>query len=153
MMSIIVDNGMAAMDEKAAYESYMKQRGQVKLSVAVFDPDEYKGKVSLDDKELDSLRKEKSAHRSENTFHLKYVVIDEKSGVRDDQVYMDLLKSKDLTAYGQRRAWRSPTWGPQGERGAFQVRQTEDPGRLKGLAKGDVTLPLQGREQIISSFR
>ena len=60
VVSIIVDNGIATMDEKAAYESYMKQRGQVKLSVAVFDPDEYRGKVSLDDKELRfSVRKRK----------------------------------------------------------------------------------------------
>ena len=34
-------------------------------------------------------------------YHLKYMLIDEKSGVKDDQAYMELLKSKDMSAYGK----------------------------------------------------
>ena len=63
MMSIIQDNGAAsASDEKAAYEGYLRQKGQIKLSVAVFDPDQYRDKVTVDDKELaDLYEREKEA--------------------------------------------------------------------------------------------
>ncbi len=149
MMSIIMDNGMAVIDEKAVYEGYTKQRGQVKLSVAVFDPDEYKGKVVVDDKELNDLyEREKGVYRSENTFHLKYMVIDEKSGVRDDQAYMDLLKSKDLTAYGKAKGLEVVDLGTMKESellSKFGGLKIED--ALKGVNKGDITLPMRAENR------
>ena len=41
LVSIIQDNG-ARIDDKAAYESYVKDKGQMKLSLAVFDPQDYR---------------------------------------------------------------------------------------------------------------
>ena len=102
MMSIIQDNSVAGMDEKAAYENYLREKGQVKLFVAAFNPNDFKDKVNIDEKEMaDLYEREKGALRSDNTIDLTYMVIDDKSGVRDDQAYMDLLKSKDLAAYAK----------------------------------------------------
>jgi hypothetical protein len=145
MMSIIQDNGAGGIDEKAAYEGYLRERGQVKLSMAVFDPDQYKDKVTLDDKELTDLyEREKGAYRSENTFHLRYMVIDEKSGVRDDQAYMDLLKSKDLAAYGKAKGLEVVDLGTEKESqvvSRFGKLKIQD--ALSGVGKGDISLPIR----------
>lgn len=145
VMSIIQDNGSAALDEKGAYEAYIRQKGQVKLSFAVFDPDEFKGKVVIDDKELSDLyEREKDAHRSENTFHLNYLVIDDKSKIKDDQAYMDLLKAKDLAAYGKAKGLEVVDLGSQKESDLFaRFPKLKLQDALKGLAKGDVTLPIR----------
>ncbi len=59
-MRIILDNGIQ-VDEKAAHEAYLKERGQVKLSVAVFDPADYRDKVRIDEKELEGLYEKEKA--------------------------------------------------------------------------------------------
>lgn len=145
VVTIIQDNGAPVSDEKGAFEDYVKDRGQVKLSVAVFDPDGYKSKAVVDDKELaDLYEREKNAHRSENTFHLRYLVIKDGSGVKDDQVYMDLLKSKDLAAYGKTKGLEVMDLGTMKESelvSRFSKLKMED--GLKGLARGDVTLPMR----------
>ena len=153
VVSIIQDNGAASgMDEKGAYEAYLRAKGQVKLSYAVFDPDQYKDKIVVDDKELSDLyEKDKAVYRSENTFHLRYMVIDEKGSVRDDQAYMDLLKSKDLAAYGTSKGLDVVDLGTLKESDVLsrfsnlKIREA-----LKGLGKGDITLPLrvEGRSYI-----
>ncbi len=99
-MRIILDNG-SSIDEKAIHDAYLKERGTTKLAAAVFDPAAYRDKVKVDPKELDALyEREKDTQRSENMYHLKYMEIGEKSGVKDDVAYMELLKSKDISAYG-----------------------------------------------------
>ena len=150
LMSIIEDNTAAVgMDEKAAYDAYIKEKGQIKLSMAVFDPDQYKDKVTVDDKELAGLyENEKAAYRSENTFHLKYLVIDGKGSVRDDQAYMDLLKSKDLEAYGKSKGLQFVDLGTLKESeliSRFGNLKIQD--ALKGLAKNDITLPLRATDR------
>jgi peptidyl-prolyl cis-trans isomerase D len=85
LVSIIQDNG-ARIDDKAAYESYVREKGRVRLSLAVFDPKDYTAKVTVDDKDLEAVyEREKAMYRTENRWRLKYLTIDAKSGVRDDQ--------------------------------------------------------------------
>ncbi len=143
-LRIILDNGVQ-VDEKAAYAAYLKERGQVKLSVAVFDPADYRDKVSIDQKELESLyEKEKGGLRSENMYHLKYMLIDEKSGVRDDQAYMELLKSRDMAAYGKSKGVEVVDLGMTKESDLFgrfaRLRPKE---WLRGLGKGEISLPMR----------
>ncbi len=144
LISVIQDNGVQ-VDDKAAYEAYVRERGQVKLSAAVFDPEDFKGKVTVDDKEAAAqYEKEKGSYRSENTYHLKYMVIDEKSGVKDDQAYMELLKEKDIANYGKSKSIEVVDTGTMKESdllskfAKLNIREA-----LKGLGKGDVTLPIR----------
>ena len=144
LVSIIEDNG-SVVDEKGAHESYLKEKGQVQLSFAVFDDDQYREKVTVETAELAALYdKEKATLRSENTLHLKYMVIDEKSGVRDDQAYVDLLKSRDLSAYGKEKGIEVVDLGVLKESdvvskfGKLNIRDA-----LKGMGKGDVSLPVR----------
>lgn len=144
LISIIQDNG-ARIDDKAAYESYVKERGQVKLSLAVFDPQDYKAKVTIDDRDLEATyEREKATYRTENLWHLRYLAIDEKSGVRDDQAYMELLKSKDLAGFGRSKSLEVTDAGVMKESdlvkrfGKFNIRDV-----LKGMANGDISLPVR----------
>ncbi len=143
-MRIILDNGIQ-VDDKAAHEAYLKERGQVKLSVAIFDPADYRDRVSIDGKDLESLyEKEKGGLRSENMYRLKYMVIDEKSGVRDDQAYMDLLKSRDMSAYGKSKGLEvvEPGMTKESELIARFVRLKPQEW-LRGLGKGEISLPVR----------
>jgi len=111
--------------------------------VAVFDPADYRDRVSIDGKELESLyEKEKGSQRSENMYHLKYMLIDEKSGVRDDQAYMELLKSRDMAAYGKSKEIEVVDLGMTKESDLFgrfaRLRPKE---WLRGLGKGEISLP------------
>ena len=148
LVNIIEDNG-TMVDEKAAYNSYLREKGQVRLSWAVFDQDQYRDKVTVDDKDLESLyEKEKGMLRTENILHLKYVVIDEKSGLRDDRVYMDLLKSKDLSAYGKSKGLEVVDLGAQKESdivSKFGKLKIQDV--LKGMGRGDISLPVREAEK------
>jgi parvulin-like peptidyl-prolyl isomerase len=144
LLAIIGDHG-TQVDEEAAYRSYLKERGQVRLSVAVFDPDDFKGKVSVEEKELNDLyEKEKAGHKSENTYHLKYMVIGEGSEVKDDQAYMDLLKSRDMSVYSRSKGIEVIDLGTMKESelnakfGRLKIRE-----RLKGMVKGDISLPIR----------
>jgi hypothetical protein len=142
--SIIVDNGVL-IDEKGAYNAYVKEKGQVKLSMAIFDPDEFKGKVSVDDKEIDAIyEREKDTYRSENVFHLRLMTIKEGSSVKDDQAYMDLLKTKDMAEYGRTKGIEFIDLGTIKESDLL-AKYPKLPLRdsLKGLSKGDITLPLR----------
>jgi hypothetical protein len=148
LVAIVEDNG-AVVDEKAAYQSYLREKGQVRLAWAVFDPDQYRDKVTVDDQELGSLYdKGKSALRSENILHLKYMVIDDKSGIRDDKAYMELLKSKDLSSYGKSKGLEVVDLGPQKESdilSKFAALKIQD--LLKGMGKGDISLPAREGEK------
>lgn len=144
LMAVIGDHS-TQVDENAAYQSYLKERGQIKLSVAVFDPAELRDKVSVEEKDLNELyEKEKAAHKSENTYHLKYMLIGEGSDVKDDQAYMDLLKSRDMSGYSRSKGIEVVDLGTMKESelnakfGRLKIQE-----RLKGMGKGDVTLPIR----------
>jgi hypothetical protein len=111
----------------------------------VFDPADFRDKVSVEEKDLSDLyEKEKDAHRSENTYHLKYMLIGEDSEAKDDKVYMDLLKSRDMSAYSRSKGIEVIDLGTMKESeliakfGRLNIRE-----RLKGMAKGDVSLPIR----------
>jgi len=144
VVRIIKDNGVG-VDEKDAYASYVKERGQIRLSVAVFDPADFRDKVSVDEKELESLyEKEKGVLRSENRYHLRYILIDEKSGVRDDQAYMELLKSRDMAAFARSKGLEVVDLGMVNESeltARFAGLKVRD--WLKGLGKGEISLPVR----------
>jgi parvulin-like peptidyl-prolyl isomerase len=145
LINIIQDNAPTSADEKSLFEEYIKRRGQVRFSVAVFDPEQHKNKVTVDDRELSDLyEREKNTYKSENTLHLVYLAIGDKSGVKDDQVYMDLLKAKDLAAYGKAKGLEVIDPGTLKESeivSRFPKLKMQE--GLKGLAKGDVTLPMR----------
>ncbi len=144
LMTIVSDHS-AQVDENAAYQSYLKERGQIRLSVAVFDPAEFRDKVNVEEKDLNELyEKEKAAHKSENTYHLKYMLISEGSEVKDDQAYMDLLKSRDMSGYSRSKGIEVVDLGTMKESelnakfGRLKIQE-----RLKGMGKGDVSLPIR----------
>lgn len=99
--SVIQDSG-AYYNESDAWKSYVKEKGRVKLSYSVFEPAAFRGKVQVTDKELlDTYEKQKSMYRAENSYLLKVIAVDQNGSIKDDAVYMDLLKSKDIDAYGK----------------------------------------------------
>jgi len=100
--------------------------------------------VSVDEKELQSLyEKEKGNYRGENLYRLKYLVIDEKSSVKDDVAYMDLLKSKDIDAYGKKNGLDVGDTGLVKESNLSKKFNMKIDDRIKGLKKGDISLPLR----------
>ena len=144
MMRIITDNGVVT-GEAAMRESYLKDRGQIKLGYAVLDPADFRDKVTIDDKEVDSIYdKEKAAYRAENQYHLRYLVVDARSAVKDDQAYMDLLKTKDLAAYGKTKGLEVVDLGTMKESevstglAKYKVQEW-----IKGMNRGDVSLPVR----------
>ncbi len=142
--SIINDNGYFPNDANL-WANYVKEKGQVNLLYVQFDPAAYKDKVTVDEKELQSLyEKEKGAYRGENLYRLKYLVIEDKGSVKDDVAYMDLLKSKDVDAYGKKNGLEVGDTGLVKESELskkFKNMKIED--RIKGLKKGDISLPLR----------
>jgi hypothetical protein len=126
-------------------DSYLKERGQVKLGYAVFDPAAYRDQVRVQEKEIEeAYEKEKAIHRSETLYHLKYMVIDEKGPVKDDQAYMDLLKTKDLTAYAKSKGLEVVDLGSMKE-GDILARLSRLKANtwLKGMNQGDISLPVR----------
>jgi len=142
--NIINDNGIF-YDEADLWTSYVKEKGSINLSYIKFDPLDYKDKVSADEKELENMyEKEKGAFKSENIYRLKYIMIDDKSTVKDDAVYMDLIKFNDIDAYGKKNGLEVIDTGT--------LKESELPKKfkdvkieewIKGLKKGDISLPVR----------
>jgi len=99
----------------------------------------------VDEKELESLYdKEKGVLRSENRYHLRYILIDEKSGIRDDQAYMELLKSKDMAGFARSKGLEVVDLGMLRESELsprFARLKVQD--WLPGLGKGEISLPIR----------
>ena len=143
-MRIMEDNGIS-YSELDMRDAYMKERGQVKLGYAVFDPADYKNQVRVDEKEIEGLyEKEKAIHRSEPVYRLNYIVIDEKSPVKDDQAYMELLKTKDLAAYAKTKGLELVDLGAMKESEVTaRLSRLKGDAWLKGMSKGDISLPIR----------
>ncbi|HME43577.1 MAG TPA: SurA N-terminal domain-containing protein [Syntrophorhabdales bacterium] len=144
MLAILQDNGVI-FNDRDVRDSYMKERGQVRLGYAVFDPADYKDQVRVQEKEIeDAYEKEKAMYRSENSYHLKYMVIDEKSSIKDDQAYMELLKVKDLTAYAKSKGLEVVDLGNMKESDALsRLSRLKVDTWLKGMSQGDISLPVR----------
>ncbi|HNS15340.1 MAG TPA: peptidyl-prolyl cis-trans isomerase, partial [Syntrophorhabdaceae bacterium] len=123
----------------------VKEKGMVNFSYAIFDPSTFRGKVEVSEKELfDLYEKEKGSHRSESAYHLKYLVIDEKSPVKDDAAYMDLLKEKEIDRYGKQKGLNVVDLGMMKESEAMKrLKNLKIGDWLRGLKKGDITLPVR----------
>jgi len=101
--AVIQDTG-TFFSESDVWAGYVKEKGKVNLAYSLFDPAAFRDKVNISDKELlDLYEREKSAYKAENTYRLKLLVVDGKSSLKDDEVYMDLLKVQDIGDYGKEK--------------------------------------------------
>jgi peptidyl-prolyl cis-trans isomerase D len=144
MMNLIRDNG-AVLSDARVYAAYIKEKGKVDLAYMVCDPSDYVKKVEVSDKEVQDLyEKEKASHVGENQYRLKYVAISDGGPVKDDAAYMELLKVKDIDAYGRGKGLTVTDLGVMKESEAFQRLKAMKPQDwLKGLRKGDISLPIR----------
>jgi len=100
---IVQDTG-TFFNEPDVWAGYVKENGKVDLAYALFDPSVFRDKVNISEKELlDLYEREKGDYKAENTYRFKLLVVDEKSSLKDDAVYMDLLKVQDIGAYGKEK--------------------------------------------------
>jgi len=100
---IVQDTG-TFFNEPDVWAGYVREKGKVNLAYALFDPSAFRDKVNISEKELlDLYEREKGAYKAENTYRFKLLVVDEKSPLKDDAVYMDLLKVQDIGAYGKEK--------------------------------------------------
>jgi len=101
--AVIQDTG-TFFSESDVWAGYVKEKGKVNLAYIVFDPSAFRDKVDISEKELlDLYEREKGDYKAENTYRFKVLVVDEKSSLKDDAVYMDLLKVKDIGDYGKEK--------------------------------------------------
>jgi peptidyl-prolyl cis-trans isomerase D len=144
MLAILQDNGVI-FSERDVRDGYRKERGQVKLGYTVFDPAAYRDQVRVQEKEIEeAYEKEKALYRSETLYRLTYMVIDEKGPVKDDQAYMDLLKTKDLAAYGKSKGLEVVDLGSMKESDILtRLSRLKANTWLKGMNQGDISLPVR----------
>jgi hypothetical protein len=101
--SVVQDTG-TFFNEPDVWAGYVKEKGKVNLAYTLFDPSAFRDKMNISEKELlDLYEREKGVYKAENTYRFKLLVVDEKSSLKDDVVYMDLLKAKDIDAYGKEK--------------------------------------------------
>lgn len=144
VVSVIRDTG-APVSDADIWAGYVREKGKVELAYTRFASSSYKDKVAVSDKELDGIyEKEKERFRGENTYRLKYIVLDGKSGVKDDAVYMDLLKTKDIDAYGKQKGLAVSDTGTVRQSELLKTyKSLKIETWLKDLRKGDVSLPVR----------
>lgn len=148
MANVIRDNG-TFFSEADVWAGYVKEKGMVSLLYGIFDPSSFRNKVEISEKELlDLYEKEKGDHRSENVYWLKYLVIDEKSPVKDDAAYMDLIKTKEIDQYGKQKGLNVVDLGMMKESEVIKrLKSLKVDGWLRGLKKGDISLPVREGEK------
>jgi len=144
LVTIISDNG-SIFSEDDAWKSYIKERGKVNLSYVRFDPASFRDKVVLSEKEVEDVyAKEKDRYKSENIYRLKYITINDKSPVKDDKAYVDLLKIKNITEYAKQKGLDVHDLGMLNERELIKrFKELKIEEWLYGLKKGDISLPVR----------
>jgi peptidyl-prolyl cis-trans isomerase D len=144
MINLIRDTG-ALMNEGNLWNFYVKEKGKVNLGYVEFDPATYRTKVTVSDQEVvDIYEKEKNIRREENIYKLRYLLIDEKSGIKDDAAYLELLKAKDLEAYGKQKGLQVTDLGQMKEGDALKkLKNLRAEEWLKSLKKGEISLPVR----------
>jgi peptidyl-prolyl cis-trans isomerase D len=144
VVSIVRDTG-APVTDADIWAGYVREKGKVDLNYSRFSPSAYKDKITVTEKELnDVYDKEKDRFRGENTYRLKYIVVDAKSAVKDDQVYMDLLKAKDIDAYAREKGLKVNDTGTVRQSELFKAyKSLKIETWAKDLRKGDVSLPIR----------
>jgi len=144
LINALIDNGVL-VDNDELWKAYVDEKGKVDLFYRVYDPKEYTGKINITDKEIEDLyEKEKNSFKNENTYRLKYILIDEKTSLKDDAVYMELLKTEDMDAYAKKNGLLVVDLGDIKESDILKrlsnLRVAE---WLKDLKKGDISLPIR----------
>lgn len=144
LVNIVTDNGVF-MDDNDLWTAYIKEKGKVDLSYRVFDPADYKKNVTITDKEIEEVyEKEKGSYKNENSYRLKYILIDEKAPVKDDAVYLELLKVKDIDGYAKKNGLTVIDIENIKESELLKRFRSVNIGEwLKGLKKGDISLPVR----------
>lgn len=148
-VAAIIQNTGALSNESDVWAAYVRDKGKINLAYVEFDPAAFRDKVNVSEKELlDLYEKEKGAYKAENTYRLKELAIDTTGALKDDAVYMDLLKAKDMEAYGREKGLAVIDLG--------SVKESELSKRFKGLKidewlkslrKGDISLPVREGEK------
>lgn len=151
MVGLIRDTG-ALTGEGDLWNSYVKEKGKVNLGYVEVDPASFRGKVNVDDQEVLAIyEKEKDTNKGENLYRLKYLAIDEKSSIKDDAAYLELLKTKDMDGYGKQKGFQVVDLGQMKESEALKkLKNLKGDDWLKGLKKGEISLPVRdnGRSYI-----
>lgn len=144
VVSIIRDTG-APVSDAAIWAGYVREKGKVDLAYSRFDPAAYRDRVSVTDKELNDLyEKEKDRFRGENTFRLKYIVIDGAGNLKDDQAYMDLIKAKDIDTYAKQKGLAVSDTGDVRQSELFRrFKSLKIEAWVRDLRKGDISLPVR----------
>jgi peptidyl-prolyl cis-trans isomerase D len=144
MINLIKDTG-ALTGESDFWNSYVKEKGKINLGYVEFDPSSFRSKINVDDQEVASVyEKEKDTKSGENVYRLKYLVIDEKTNIKDDAAYMELLKAKDLEAYGKQKGLQVVDLGQMKEGDALKkLKNLKADEWLKELKKGEISLPVR----------
>jgi len=150
MTHIINDTG-AFLTESDIWRSFTIEKGLIKLGFIKYDPDIYKAQIKIDDNEVLSIyEKEKATHKGEDEYHLRYITIDRGSTLKDDMVYLELLKVKDMVAYGKEKGLTVVDLGVKKESELLkQFKHLHIDEWLKGLKKGDISLPQRIESQSI----
>ncbi len=144
MINLIRDTG-ALMSEGNLWNSYVKEKGRINLGYTEVDPASYRTKVTVGDQEVaDIYEKEKNIRRGDNIYKLKYILFDEKSSVKDDVAYLELLKSKDLEAYGKQKGLQVADLGSMKEGDLLKrLKNLKADEWLRGMKKGEISLPVR----------
>lgn len=147
-VSIIKDTGVTLTDAEVR-AGYASEKGKVSLAYTRFAPSAFKDKVTVSDAEISEIyEREKERYRGENTYRLKYIVIDAKTGLKDDVVYMDLLKVKDIDSYAvQKRLSVTDTGFMRESEVLERFKRLKIETWLKDLRQGEVSLPLRDDER------
>ncbi|HAR94451.1 MAG TPA: hypothetical protein DCR97_00580 [Deltaproteobacteria bacterium] len=144
LMAVLQDHGLS-MDDRDMEKSYKEERGLVRLGYAAFEPGDFEKGVTVGEKEIaDIYEREKAVHKTEDAYHLRYITIDGRSPVKDDQAYMELLKSPDIQAYGKAKGLDVVDLGVMKEGEILKRLDRFRPAEwLKGMRKGDISLPIR----------
>jgi parvulin-like peptidyl-prolyl isomerase len=144
IMNLIRDNGSFVSNDQV-WKAYVKAKGKVDLAYMVFNPSDNMKKVDVNEKELEErYEKEKGTYIGENRYGLKYIAFDEKSPVKDDAAYLDLIKVKDIDKYGKEKDLTVTDLGTMRESEVAQKLKNMKPSEwLRGLKKGDISLPIR----------
>lgn len=145
MIGLITDTG-ASFSEDELWSSYARERGRINLGYMEYAPASFRDKVAVDDREIAEIyEKEKGSHRTEKIYRLKYLTIDGRSRIKDDAAYLELLKRRDVETYGKDNGLAVVDLGPMREGEVLKkLRNLRVEEWLKGLKKGDISLPIRG---------
>ncbi|MCX7966809.1 MAG: SurA N-terminal domain-containing protein [Syntrophorhabdaceae bacterium] len=144
LINVLIDNGVF-LTEEDLWRAYINEKGQVDLYYSVVDPDDYKGNVNVSEKELEEIyEKEKGSFKGENLYRLKLIILDEKSKLKDDDVYLTLIKTQDFEGFAKKNGLDIIEINDMKESELInRFKNLNIKEWFKGLKKGDISLPIR----------